>query len=685
MKKLAQYSLGIKLGVGQGALVLVIMAVFTMVTTTITSRRAIQESEHVLVQQAQALVDSMSSYHGALSDSAGKLAAVFRSYFSGPFAVDASKSVVVGDKETPAIRNGSTLLNLNTEIVDRFTSVTKAVATVFVRTGDDFVRVSTSLKKEDGSRAIGTALDRNHPAYQGLLKGDEFVGKATLFGKDYMTKYVPVKDGQGKVIAVLFIGLDFTDGLKTLKEKVRAVKIGKTGYIYAIDAKEGKDQGKLTIHPAKEGTNLIDAADAGGHKFIREMIEKKEGIIRYPWMNKETGDTSPREKVVVYRHLKEWNWIIGVGSYIDEFNSLARLVRNTQIVASVIVAILLIALLAVLIRQWISQPIRKVVQQTELYASGDFSSIAALTTQSGKTADEVELLTQGVGKMAFALRELLSLVMNSAHEVGAAAAQVNSTAERIATGADEIAGQTITVSTAGEEMSATSGDIAQNCQMAAEGAQRASQSAQNGATVVEATISVMSQIADKVQESARTVESLGVRSDQIGEIIGTIEDIADQTNLLALNAAIEAARAGEQGRGFAVVADEVRALAERTTRATREIGEMIKAIQGETRGAVAAMEQGVLQVEAGTMEAAKSGNALSDIMEQINDVAMQVNQIATAAEQQTATTSEISSNMQQITEVVHLTATGAHESATAAAQLHGNAEELQRLVRQFRL
>jgi methyl-accepting chemotaxis protein len=195
----------------------------------------------------------------------------------------------------------------------------------------------------------------------------------------------------------------------------------------------------------------------------------------------------------------------------------------------------------------------------------------------------------------------------------------------------------------------------------------------------------MGQIAEKVKETARTVESLGARSDQIGAIIGTIEDIADQTNLLALNAAIEAARAGEQGRGFAVVADEVRALAERTTRATKEIGEMIKAIQKETRGAVHAMEQGVLQVESGTREAERSGAALIDILDQVNAVAMQVNQIATAAEEQTATTGEISTNMQQITEVVQQTSHGAHESAVAAAQLSGNAEELQRLVRQFKL
>jgi len=133
------------------------------------------------------------------------------------------------------------------------------------------------------------------------------------------------------------------------------------------------------------------------------------------------------------------------------------------------------------------------------------------------------------------------------------------------------------------------------------------------------------------------------------------------------------------------VADEVRALAERTTRATKEIGEMIKAIQKETKGAVAVMEQGVQQVEAGTEEAAKSGTALEDILAQVNDVAMQISQIATAAEEQTATTSEISRNMMQITDVVQHTSQGAQQSASAAAQLSGNAEELQRLVRQFKL
>jgi methyl-accepting chemotaxis protein len=328
----------------------------------------------------------------------------------------------------------------------------------------------------------------------------------------------------------------------------------------------------------------------------------------------------------------------------------------------------------------ITAPLHRLSSVATILATGDLTPKLEVTSndEAGQLMLTMKTLTQN-------LRDIIGQVTNTSSQVASSATELSSTARQIASGAEEASAQVSTVATAGEEMAATSNDIAQNCHLAAEGAIQASRTAQNGVEVVEKTVVAIGQIAQKVQESANTVEKLGARSDQIGAIIGTIEDIADQTNLLALNAAIEAARAGEQGRGFAVVADEVRALAERTTRATREIGEMIKAIQSETKDAVSAMEQGVHQVENGTIEAAKSGQALQEILQQINDVTMQVNQIATAAEEQTATTSEISNNMTQITEVIQLTTRGAHETASAAGQLSRNAEELQRMVLQFKL
>ena len=328
----------------------------------------------------------------------------------------------------------------------------------------------------------------------------------------------------------------------------------------------------------------------------------------------------------------------------------------------------------------ISRPLNTVLDILSRVASGDLTARAEVDTR-----DEMGILSRQVNTTAEKMNEIIGHVTQSASQVTAAATQLHATAIQMSTGAEEVAQQAATVATASEEMAATSAEIAQNCTMAAESSRHANERAETGSSVVQETLVVMNRIADRVRSSSQAVGSLGARSDQIGEIVGTIEDIADQTNLLALNAAIEAARAGEQGRGFAVVADEVRALAERTTKATKEIAQMIKAIQGETKGAVSSMEEGVMEVEKGTTDASMSGEALQAILEQIGGVTMQVSQIATASEQQTATTCEISENIRQITDVVGHTARGAEESAQAAEQLAKLAEDLQSLVGQFKL
>ena len=188
-------------------LIIAVLAVFAVTITGYISRSLEKRTEEELTQQVVLLVNTMSSYHGALSESAIRIAGVFQARFPAAFSLEPAKSITIEGKKTPVIKNGSKVLNLNYTIVDRFTADTKAVGTVFVRSGNDFIRVSTSLKKEDGSRAIGTLLERNHPAYQGLLKDVGYVGKAELFGKDYMTSYQPVKDAKGKVIAVFLSGL----------------------------------------------------------------------------------------------------------------------------------------------------------------------------------------------------------------------------------------------------------------------------------------------------------------------------------------------------------------------------------------------------------------------------------------------------------------------------------------------
>jgi methyl-accepting chemotaxis protein len=348
--------------------------------------------------------------------------------------------------------------------------------------------------------------------------------------------------------------------------------------------------------------------------------------------------------------------------------------------ALTIIGFILALVCGILLSRCISRPLREKVLFAEAVAAGDLTH----TLQVDRN-DEIGSLARALNTMSEKLRGVINKMVDTSNTVSAAANQLSGASLQMATGTEEVASQTATVAVASEQMSATANEIAKNCVRAAESAKQANDTAVHGEGVVEETITVMSRISLRVNESSQTVETLGSRSEQIGEIIGTIEDIADQTNLLALNAAIEAARAGEQGRGFAVVADEVRALAERTTKATREIGAMIKAIQEETKGAVSAMVDGVREVETGTSEAAKSGDSLKEILNQINSVAMEVSQIASAAEEQTATIGEISSNIHQITDVVQETARGAQESAEAARQLAGMAQELQELAGHFKL
>ncbi|HBB70494.1 MAG TPA: methyl-accepting chemotaxis protein [Geobacter sulfurreducens] len=315
-------------------------------------------------------------------------------------------------------------------------------------------------------------------------------------------------------------------------------------------------------------------------------------------------------------------------------------------------------------------------------ADGDGDLTKRIELQS---RDELGTLAVSFNNFVGKLHDIIAQVSQGTLQVASASYELQANAEQMAHGAEAAATQVNTVASSSEVLAASTFEISSNCGTVAESSRRANDSAQTGAVVVEKTVDIMARIAERVKDSARTVESLGARGNQIGEIISTIEDIADQTNLLALNAAIEAARAGEQGRGFAVVADEVRALAERTARATREITAVIRSIQQETQGAVTAMTAGVVEVERGTAEASRSGEALRGILERIHAVEEQVVQIAAAADQQTATTTEISGNILRISDVVQSTTRGAQDSADAAAHLQGLAEELHAAVGRFRV
>ncbi len=470
---------------------------------------------------------------------------------------------------------------------------------------------------------------------------------------------------------------------------LRAMKYGKDGYFWA-DTTEGVNV-VLLGRPA-EGKSRIDLLDTKGKYLIKEIIEngKKPGGGFTDFWFPKPGEKEASPKRGYSLEFKPFGWIVGTGNYVDDIDALVKKaadesMRNLKHGIYLTIAITTVMVIAIAISSLF-------VTRRLLRDIGTEPSHLAQITQHVAEGNLTYQFEEGKGGvydamrlMVAELKNVMNKVSTSSKEVASASVELNNNAEQMVNASSEVVNQANTVATASEEMSATSMDIANNCHRAAESSNQASKTAQAGAAIVQSTVDGMTRIADKVRSSAVVVEQLGTRSDQIGEIVATIEDIADQTNLLALNAAIEAARAGEQGRGFAVVADEVRALAERTSRATKEIGDMIKSIQAETRKAVSAMEDGVREVEQGTSEAARSGHALEQILEKINEVTSQISQIATAAEEQTATTREISNNIQQISDVVEISAKGSRDVSISSADLSNLSIELENMVRKFKL
>jgi len=325
-------------------------------------------------------------------------------------------------------------------------------------------------------------------------------------------------------------------------------------------------------------------------------------------------------------------------------------------------------------------PVKEGVAALEKMAQGDMTTRITSDYQG-----DHQLIKNSINTVCESLSRALGDVTEAISATASASSQISSSTEEMAMGASTQTQQTTEVASGVEQMTKTILDNTKNASFAADTARLAGEKAIEGGKVVKETISGMQRIEDVVLKSAKTVQLLGESSEQIGEIAQVIDDIADQTNLLALNAAIEAARAGEQGRGFAVVADEVRKLAERTTKATKEIAETIKRIQKDTLLAVESMDEGTAEVGKGKELAIKAGEALNEIVDESKRVVDLVNQVAAASEEQSASAEIISKNIEAINTVTQESAGGTQQIAHAAEDLNRLTLNLENLIAQFKI
>ncbi|WP_163830786.1 methyl-accepting chemotaxis protein [Spartinivicinus ruber] len=473
---------------------------------------------------------------------------------------------------------------------------------------------------------------------------------------------------------------------------LRQIRYGKEGYLFAYQY-----DGLAVVHGAKpqqlEGKNLIGLKDPNGVLLIKLLIEaakKGGGYVEYVW--EKPGSKTPEPKLSYALPLEKWQIFIGTGFYIDGIDKTISVLRakaeeaKQQTLMTILgvgtVAVIILGFCSILVTNSITSPIKGTVElMCDISeGEGDLTKRLEISGQS-----EMGKLAEAFNTFVAKLHGIIQKVADASSHINDASSEINNVVQTSSKQMHAQASETEQVATAINEMSLTAQEIAASATQAADEATNAQTSALKGNDIVINTINSIASLAEQLQEAEKVMDALGNETENIGSVLGVIGSIAEQTNLLALNAAIEAARAGEQGRGFAVVADEVRTLASRTQSSTQEIHEMITRLQQQSATAVKVMTVSRELSDSTSHQAEEAGESLTAIKDSIGVITEMNHQIATASEEQTSVIEEINKNITRIADAVSEMSHGMEATSQNSNRLHSMGQELNSLVQQFRI
>lgn len=626
-----------------------------------------QETKEKLNTSVVSMIETVDTYNSGMEGSVLKLYNIFKENF-GSFYIDPEERVKVNGVSTPFLASSGKRINNNFSAVGKFTDSTGDVATVFAKDGDDFVRISTSLIKEDGTRAIGTYLGgAKSPAYGPIMKKQTYIGNARLFGKDYVTVYSPILDMEDNVIGILFIGYDFTKGLRNLSKKINSMKIGKNGFFYAINLKTKS----YDIHKSKKGKKISSA-------LSKKMIDMKNGYLDY----EENGI----HKAVQFATYKKWNWLIVAEANLDDFEKANNELRINLIIAASIITLIIMLTTWLVSRKFIATPLNNLIDRTNDLSSGDGDLTKKLDIVgcAGNSCDEIAQASQGINNFIEKVRILIADAKNLSNENSSIAHQLSTTSLEVGKLLEESTNVVNKTTQEADTIKSGMGSGIEEAKLSKEDLQGANGFLNEAnKAILQLTEDIKTSAATEV-ELAQKIQQLSSDTEQVKDVLLVIGDIADQTNLLALNAAIEAARAGEHGRGFAVVADEVRKLAERTQKSLIEINSTISVIVQSIMDSSEQMTANSEKVEELSQTAVDVENKINELSSVMSNATQMADKTVTSYIKTGDSIGNIISSIEEINGLSTQNARSVEEIASAAEHMNKMTETLKNKLDEFR-